>query len=222
MSGSSTPATRRYRGRSAADRRAERREQLMQAGLDLFGTDGYSGTSIERLCSTAGVSTRNFYEEFSSREALLIALHDRMISSVLKEMTDMLAELEDASLQTRIEQAVRTFVSTTSQDSRWARVNFVELIGVSPTVEQHRMAWRQQWIAFIVGEAERGVRRGEAKPGDYTMAAISIIGAVNELVNHHSHNPEKYTLEMVIEEVRRLAETLTVVEPNRAAGARPA
>src|SRR3954468_8883804 len=40
-----------YGGRSAADRRAERRERLLAAGLELIGNDGYAATSIEKLCA---------------------------------------------------------------------------------------------------------------------------------------------------------------------------
>src|SRR6266536_445680 len=47
---------RRYRGRLPDERRAERRRRLLGAGLELFGTVGYHGTSIERLCAQAGVN----------------------------------------------------------------------------------------------------------------------------------------------------------------------
>ena len=53
-----TVARRTYGGRSAADRRAERRERLLEAGLALFGTDGYATSSIEKLCTHAGTTGR--------------------------------------------------------------------------------------------------------------------------------------------------------------------
>jgi AcrR family transcriptional regulator len=56
-----------YAGRSAQQRREERRNRLLSAGQDLFGGQGYRTTSIEALCTAAGVSTRAFYEEFSGR-----------------------------------------------------------------------------------------------------------------------------------------------------------
>ena len=56
MSGRNPAPRRGYGGRSAAERRAERRERLLAAGLELFGTRGYAATSIERLCAAASVS----------------------------------------------------------------------------------------------------------------------------------------------------------------------
>lgn len=208
MTGTGSPATRRYRGRSAADRRAERREQLLEAGLELFGTHGYAATSIEKLCSTAGVSTRNFYEEFASREALLIALHDRAVERGMDGMVAKLDELEDATLTERIEAAASHYISATASDQRWARVSYVELIGVSPAVEEHRLRWRERLAQFIVSEANRAAARGEAQARDFYLSAISIIGAVNELIYHCSLSSSDVSLESVITEVRRLAGAL--------------
>ncbi|HEY5145458.1 MAG TPA: hypothetical protein VII82_01760, partial [Polyangiaceae bacterium] len=41
--------TRVYRGQSNLERREERRDRLLAAGLDLFGTAGYAATSIEGI-----------------------------------------------------------------------------------------------------------------------------------------------------------------------------
>jgi AcrR family transcriptional regulator len=198
-------ARRTYGGRSAADRRAERRERLLEAGLQLFGTDGYAATSIEKLCTHAGVSTRNFYEEFQSREDLLIALHARANEHSFAAVTAAFDGAADAALGERFELAVRTFIQTMAADTRLARVAYVEMIGVSNTVEKHRMAWREKWWDFMVGEADRAVLRGEAKPRDFTLPALAVIASVNELVHHYSLNRGRITLDEIITEVVRFA-----------------
>lgn len=199
-------ARRAYGGRSAADRRAERRERLMNAGLELFGGEGYAATSIERLCSHAGVSTRNFYEEFTSREDLLMRLHDRIIERAVEAVFAAFEEADDAALADRLEHAVRAFVTTTAHDPRWARLSFVEIIGVSDAVEAHRIAWRERWSAFLVAEAERAVARGEAEPRDFRLGTVALIGAVNELVHHYSiGGGHDGSLDDVITEIVQLA-----------------
>src|SRR5690349_17857471 len=113
----STRAPRRhYGGRSDAQRRAERHERLMEAGLELFGSEGYAATSIERLCATASVSTRNFYEEFPGREALLIALHERITQQALGNAFAALSGYEEQPLADRIGRMVRAYITTTSSD----------------------------------------------------------------------------------------------------------
>lgn len=198
-------ARRTYGGRSAADRRAERRERLMEAGLQLFGTEGYATSSIEKLCTHAGVSTRNFYEEFHSREDLLITLHARVIERSYRAVLAAFEDAADAALAERFELAVRAFIHTTASDARWARLAYVEVIGVSNTVEKHRLTWRDKWSEFMIGEANRAVRRGEAESRDFTLAAVALIGAVNELVHHYSVSRGRITLDEVIAEIVRLA-----------------
>jgi AcrR family transcriptional regulator len=198
-------ARRTYGGRSAADRRAERRERLLDAGLALFGTEGYATSSIEKLCTHAGVSTRNFYEEFNSREDLLIALHARVNERSYRAVTAAFAERADAALAERFEVAVRTFIHTMAADPRWARVAYVEIIGVSNSVEKHRLSWRTRWADFMVAEANRAVARGEAPPRDFTMAALSVIATTNELVHYYSSSRGRITLDEVIAEIVRIA-----------------
>jgi AcrR family transcriptional regulator len=212
MTGSGAVAQRTYGGRSAADRRAERRERLLGAGLDLFGTEGYASASIEKLCTHAGVSTRNFYEEFASREDLLIALHTRIIEHSFQAVIAAFDGAEDAPMRERFELAVRAFVTTTASDPRWARLSYVEVIGVSDKVERHRIAWRERWSDFLVAEAERAVARGEASQRDFRLSTVAMIGAVNELVHHYSISGGRNSLDDVIAEIVRLA-IATVVTP---------
>jgi AcrR family transcriptional regulator len=198
-------ARRTYGGRTAADRRAERRERLLEAGLALFGTEGYATSSIEKLCTHAGVSTRNFYEEFNSREDLLIALHARINEKSYRAVTAAFAEASDAALAERFELAVRTFINSMAADPRWARLAYVEIIGVSDKVEKHRLAWRSRWQDFMVAEADRAVVRGEARKRDFTLAALAVIATVNELIHHYSRSRGRITLDEVIAEIVRLA-----------------
>lgn len=212
MAGTGAVARRTYAGRSAADRRAERRERLLDAGLELFGTAGYAAASIEKLCTHAGVSTRNFYEEFASREDLLMSLHDKIIEQAFHAALRALSDGDDAPLRERFELAVRAFVTTTAQDRRWARLSFVEIIGVSNRVEKHRIAWRERWAEFLVAEANRAVRRGEAPRRDFHLGAVALIGAVNELVHHWSISGGQGSLDDVIAEIVRVA-TAAVTGP---------
>ena len=215
---SSRPGTtedhRVYGGQSALARRAERRERLMAAGLDLFGTVGYANTSIERLCTAAAVSTRNFYEEFGGREALLVALHDRVLQRAAHAVTDSLVAAAERPIGERIEAGFRAYVRTTAGDARWARLAYVEVIGVSPAVERNRALWRARWADVLVAEANRAVDRGEAEPREFGLTAIAIVGAVNELVHHCSLQPDGLPLDAVITEIATLVEAVMAFAPR--------
>lgn len=66
---------RRYRGLSPAERAAQRRRKLLDAGTELFASKGYGSVSINELCRASGVTERHFYELFPSRSDLLEAIY---------------------------------------------------------------------------------------------------------------------------------------------------
>src|SRR6266545_5295691 len=86
---------RTYAGVETEQRRAERRDKLLEAALDEFTSKGYHRTKIADLCTRAGVSTRNFYEKFASKEALLLELHAHINRLAMKRMLPLLDRLTD-------------------------------------------------------------------------------------------------------------------------------
>lgn len=76
------PEGRRYRGASGADRRAERRTRLIEAGLEMFGTKGIAATRVDDVCGQAGLTKRYFYESFDSLDALLDVVLAEVMSGI--------------------------------------------------------------------------------------------------------------------------------------------
>lgn len=184
-------------------RKAQRRERLLTTATDLFTTRGYVGTSIERICATAHVSIRAFYQEFEGREALLIALHNQVARAGMEATLAVLGDpaIETADTRTRIGALIRAYVGAVTADLASAQVAFVEVIGVNRAVEDHRVVWRSLWTDFLIGEADRAVGRGEAVPRDYTLAMVALIGAINELMAHWARSGGAVPRELVADEM---------------------
>src|SRR6201996_1929015 len=72
-----------YDGKTAAERVAERRARLIDAGIELFGEHGYAGTSIRAVLRQAGLRDRYFGESFADLDALLAAAYDQLIEEEL-------------------------------------------------------------------------------------------------------------------------------------------
>ncbi|HYF26984.1 MAG TPA: helix-turn-helix domain-containing protein [Baekduia sp.] len=67
-------STRGYAGIPAADRRAERRRRLMDAGYTLLAERGPDALTVTAVCQGARLTARYFYEHFENREALVAAI----------------------------------------------------------------------------------------------------------------------------------------------------
>lgn len=73
-----------YDGKTAAERVAERRARLVDAGIELFGEHGYAGTSIRAVLRQAELRDRYFGESFADLDALLAATYDQLIDEEVR------------------------------------------------------------------------------------------------------------------------------------------
>lgn len=181
---------RTYGGVPPEQRRAERRERLLTAALELFTSVGFRQAKITQLCTRAGVSTRNFYEEFGSKEEVLRTLHDQINSLALRHVAAALEEVREADAMTRIARLLDVFVSTVTLDPRMPRLNYVEAVGVSPELELQHQVWVDRWATFIEEEARRAAEAGAAPDRNYRLTAIALVGAATGLLREwQAHEP---------------------------------
>jgi AcrR family transcriptional regulator len=71
---------------------AQRRQQLLDIGRDLFGQKGFEATSIEEIAARADVSKPVVYEHFGGKEGLYAVVVDRELQKVLDRFTSALSE----------------------------------------------------------------------------------------------------------------------------------
>lgn len=66
------------------------RAQLLDAGLELFSAQGLAATTVEQLCSKAGVSSPALYHHFGTKTDLFVAVADaayrRILDRYLEEL----------------------------------------------------------------------------------------------------------------------------------------
>lgn len=78
-----------WRGRTLDARSAERREQLVDVGFELLGTDGSAAVTMRAVTRLANLSPRYFYESFADRRALIVAVYDRLETELLTRLSDI-------------------------------------------------------------------------------------------------------------------------------------
>ncbi|KOV82479.1 TetR/AcrR family transcriptional regulator [Nocardia sp. NRRL S-836] len=205
MAGRITPAEGRYGGKDAAERRDERRARFREAGLELFGAGpGYRGTRLGDLCKAAGLSSRQFYEEYRTLEDLLADLHLHVNDVAAQAVAAVLPELAGLSMAELLPVAVHAYVKGACSDLRHARIAYVEVVGVSPRMDRQRLERRVLWIELINRLAAEAAARGEIPPGNYRMTAAAIIGAVNGLMHDWVVGWVDATLDEVADELAQM------------------
>lgn len=135
--GPANPTSRLWRGTSRSERDAERRERLLEAGLELYGTIGFRKTSVQALCQESKVSSRSFYELFAAQETLLEHLYDALND----EITTQLLGWSPPARATLLEAAVHIVSAALMpmlDDERKARVLEIESVGINAGFEMRR------------------------------------------------------------------------------------
>lgn len=73
-------------GRPKSGTEQERHAHLLEQSLALFMTEGVAHTSMARIATACGVSTRTIYERFSNKYELLIAAMKHMVEQDVSAM----------------------------------------------------------------------------------------------------------------------------------------
>jgi AcrR family transcriptional regulator len=98
---------------------AQRREQLIVIGRQLFAERGFDATSIEEVASRAKVSKPVVYEHFGGKEGLYAVVVDREVRALLERLTTALTAGHPREL---LEQAALALLDYIEQETDGFRV----------------------------------------------------------------------------------------------------
>ncbi|MDT5093035.1 MAG: hypothetical protein QOH60_2398 [Mycobacterium sp.] len=170
-------SARPYRGIQAADRRADRRARLLDAGLTILGTEsGPDALTVRGLCATAGVSARYFYESFADRDDFVGAVYDWVIAE-LATTTQSAVDAVPVAEQTRA--AMTTIVRTIAGDPRWSRLLFSADLADPVVVRK-----RDESATLLAMLLDQHVRRVLQLPEDDRVRATChfTVGGVGQVI----------------------------------------
>jgi AcrR family transcriptional regulator len=197
---------RRYGGQSAEQRRSDRERRLLDAGLELFGTRGFRATTVTDVCRAAAVAPTHFYEEHSGRESLLEAVYEEIMATTREAVDAAVAEADD-DFRSQSRAGLDAFCHAMLDDPRRARVQCIEIVGVSEAMEARRHAGLLRWAALVANSfdlARPEVDRG-SEPADLgTMPAlrsiaVTLVGGVNEAIVDWLLEPDHQPIDELID-----------------------
>jgi AcrR family transcriptional regulator len=172
--------TRPYRGVSAEDRRANRRNRLVAAGLDLLGTVGFEQTTMTAVCARAKLTERYFYEHFSGRDQLLLAVVDQVAAEARATIWAALATAprEPRAAATAM---ITAFVDFITDDPRKGRAALVESAAADP-LRGRRHELLREFAHRIVVEAHALFGARALQPPRDEINALLFVGGLAELL----------------------------------------
>ncbi|MCW0215565.1 MAG: TetR/AcrR family transcriptional regulator [Pseudonocardia sp.] len=166
----------RWAGIPAADRVAERRSLLLDAALELLGTEGIAGTTVRAVCATARLNARYFYESFEDLDALVLALFDHLVDTLRAEVGAAVAAA-GTDPRARVRATVETTVRFVDSDRRRARVLYVEGRG------NERLSRRRLESGSVIAAELEAEAAGRGAGGQiHRITAAFLVGGFSELL----------------------------------------
>ncbi len=198
----STPAPQRWAGLSSDDRRAARRELLVATAFDLLGTEGDGGTTVRAVCARSRLNPRYFYESFTDRDELLVAVYEQQVTELADLLAARLAE-GGADEETFTRTGVETVVRFVAEDPRRAKVLYTEALG------NEALARRRNQTLHDVGASLTALGRERLGPppeGETIgeVAASLLVGGLTESIVAWLDGHLAVTLDQLVDDLTAL------------------
>ncbi|HCT39787.1 MAG TPA: TetR/AcrR family transcriptional regulator [Moraxellaceae bacterium] len=171
---------RTYGGESPEERMVRRRASFIAAGRVLFSQIGYRKTTMRGLCAEAGLTDRYFYESFETIEDLLVAVYEELMGEMQGHIVAALQVAgpgrdADALIDIGLDAFFRQV-----EDTAAARVIWLEVLGVSPRVDQVYNHGIRGFAEFILVMSRTIAPHWPVSDEIARVVAMGMIGAASE------------------------------------------
>ena len=185
-----------YDGKTAAERVAERRERLIDAGVELFGERGYAATSIRAVLQRSGLRDRYFGESFADLDSLLAAVYSRLIDEEISGCAAAIAETNGGSEGARA--MIDTITSSFEKNPGKARIKSREVLSGGPVAREERRAGLRRLAQLVADLLPPSTALDR---GDVLLLGLSIVAAADELLMTWMESAEGLTRDRVVDVV---------------------
>jgi AcrR family transcriptional regulator len=208
-------AGRRYGGVDPQERQRQRHAKLIEAGLVVFGDQGYHHSTVRDVCGQAQLTSRYFYESFESMEALFRAVYIAVNRELMQATILALAQCQPEP-DKLAEAALRTFLTFVRDDPRRARVALID----APTVGEGMTAVTDQatqdFAHLITGFMQQMFPHLDRHGLDHRILASGLVGASTRIATQWVIDRCKTPLDEVLR--NNLALFLAMVHYARSVG----
>lgn len=174
-------ANRKYGGLSLDERKRQRRDKFLEAGLCVFGSSGYRQASVRRLCQEAQLTDRYFYEACGNLETLLIDVYQQCMTNLSKKILHAISNeyklIKDP--EKSITKGLEVFFQEL-ENHHIARICMIELEGLNPEVTQLYNSYIEGFAEMIRVLANHAFPDMEFSLSEQKIISLSLVGAMRQ------------------------------------------
>jgi AcrR family transcriptional regulator len=155
------PARREAAAGERAAGRQRRLARILGAAEELFATHGFAKTTVDEIAAAAGVSKGLVYDHYTSKEALLAAVWERLVGAWTENA--LTTKLADGSIADGIGEALRRSLEYVRATPLLRRIIAQDPGSLTPDGREGQAAFARWYRESLEPVLARGVRRGELR-----------------------------------------------------------
>jgi AcrR family transcriptional regulator len=191
-------ASRRPRGRPRQVPVEEQREQILEAATRLFTTEGYDGTTSERIAEVSGVGRPSVYQLFGSKNEVFIAAVDRAFTRMLDRIRRSLGTTSHVRGRKQAVANIGAYFDIVTEEPDTFRMLLLADVSGDAATREAAKAIRtrlQDAVAAYMRSTWEGFQ--DLDPRDAELGATMISAAAEAAAVHHLERPDRTTPEIV-------------------------
>ncbi|WP_180105963.1 MULTISPECIES: TetR/AcrR family transcriptional regulator [unclassified Acinetobacter] len=145
---------RQFKGLSLSERKQARREKLIEAGIEAYGTHGFFSVTVKDICLEAKLTERYFYESFKKSEQLFQTIFLKLIDELQQNVMQAIMQASTDSKK-MIEAGLTALLLTLKNNPRMARIIYIDAMLVQElhnqaTINETMMRFDRMIHAFVM------------------------------------------------------------------------
>ncbi len=174
-----------------AERRAQTRQQLVEAAARVFARKGYGGASVDDIAEEAGFTVGALYSNFSGKQELFMAAFERHCDQDLAQVQALLATEEP--LERQLDAITRRFGELDDEHRQWWLLSMELWLYAQrdPAARQRMVALRRKVRQTIADALQhQAARIGQPLPVPASELATAMLGLWQGLMLQRLTDPD--------------------------------
>jgi AcrR family transcriptional regulator len=178
---------RRPDGRPLTFTEQARRAQLIAVTIELIAAHGYGQCSLQRIADAAGITKAAVLYHFPSRNAVVRAAYDTVITALTERMSTAIEAAPTAGAA--VDAYVTTQIEHLRENPAHVRVIIEAIDANAVRAGEHVPHAEGRW-APLAGLIERAVAAGEVRAGsDPKLLALIVAGSIDAVIAESLTDP---------------------------------
>ncbi|MBJ9983910.1 TetR/AcrR family transcriptional regulator [Acinetobacter sp. S40] len=145
---------RQFKGLSLTERKHVRREKLIEAGIETYGTQGFFSVTVKDVCNEAKLTERYFYESFKKSEELFQTIFLKLIETLQQNVMQGVMQAAPDPVN-MIDAGLNSLLRTLKEDPRLARIIYIDAMLVQElhnqaTIQETMLRFDRMIQAFVM------------------------------------------------------------------------